>query len=167
MKENETYQHIHDEKDFIWHLLDLYLIKQSGDESKKWVASMYERDFELRDIFEHLLLAYWEDDDFDSIIAIAKEGIRQFLFKINRHVLLIAILVEKECLTINEASSFLPIRYVTDYENYSKELQNVIDIAWLTNEDEKDGIMSPDNDDLLSDSLIKFKKYLLYNLDYA
>ena len=64
-------------------------------------------------------------------------------------------------LSINDASKLLQISFDSSKEALNEKVGHVLDVAWLTNEDEKDEVMSPDADDALLSALREAKESVL------
>lgn len=83
-------------------------------------------------------------------------------FDVERHVQLVAVLVQRGGISLDVAADMLTVRGA-DKDRLSKEIEHVIDVAWLINEDRRDDIMSADADSLLKDALGKVATdFLLY-----
>jgi len=144
---------ISDQSAFLWRLLCFYFIKHSLDEVIKLASSMYEQKFEITPEFEKLILKLWETNDVQYIFGIAKEVVRQQLLDIEKHIFIVAILIEKGEINVGDAALLLKIEMPYDYANLDAKIRHVIDVVWLVNEDTKDGIMSPNDDSMLLDAL--------------
>jgi hypothetical protein len=114
---------------------------------------MYEQGFYFTPIFENFILKLWETKDIQYVFSIAKEAVIQRIFNIEEHVFIIAILVEKKQLNICDAARLLI--FETPYNSVSptEKVRRVIDVVWLVNEDNKDGVMAPSDDNILLDAL--------------
>jgi hypothetical protein len=69
-------------------------------------------------------------------------------------VQLVAALAQRECINLDVAADMLAV-CGSGKERLSKEIEHVIDVAWLINEDRRDDIMAADTDSLLKDALEK------------
>lgn len=136
---------------FLWHLFQLHLFRGERDRALEWVASMYERCVDISEKVEPLLLEYWEGNE-AALIAAALMAVRNFYFDIERHVTLVAWLVENRQLGIEEAANLLVFPGVR-LDDFSVAIRHAIDVAWLINEDKKYGVMNPQQDSLLADAL--------------
>ena len=150
---NSNCDSVKNETDFIWCLLFLYFVKELTSEAKELVSSMYDQEFDIGSECEDLLLQFWEQGESSSLIDLAKNKLRLQSFDIEKHVLLIAALVDKKLLSINNASLLLDVNVGDEHNVLRPPIQNVLDVAWLTNEDSKGGFMEPVDDDLLFDVL--------------
>ncbi|MBX3630972.1 MAG: hypothetical protein KF908_13925 [Nitrosomonas sp.] len=142
-----------DQVSFIWCLLHLYFVKSSLDDVIDLVSSVYEQQFEFTDQLEDLLLKLWETSDIKFLIEIAKHVVWQRLLDIEKHIFIVAVLFEKGEISINDAVLLLKYDSGKNYADLDERVKRVIDIAWLIIEDAEDGVMSPDNDDMLADAL--------------
>lgn len=140
------------ELQFLWHLFQLYCFDGENSRALEWVASMYERCLDIPSTLEGLLLAYWEGEKESALIDAALISVQKFYFDAEQHVMLIAWLVEKGKLGIEEASSLLTFSDINP-ESLPITIRHVIDVAWLLNQDQKDGVMNPRQDSLLADAL--------------
>jgi hypothetical protein len=114
---------------------------------------MYEQGFDFTPIFENFILKLWKTKDIQYVFAIAKEAVIQRIFNIEEHIFIIAILVEKKQLNICDAAGLLIFETPYNSVSLTEKVRRVIDVAWLVNEDNKDGVMSPSDDDILLDAL--------------
>jgi hypothetical protein len=144
---------ITDQSEFIWSLLYFYFIKHCLDSVIKLASSMYDQDIEFTQVFENLILKLWETSDVQYIIRIAKEAVFQRLFDIEKYIFTIALLVERGEINISDAALLLKVEKTYDYASLNAKIRHVIDVAWLVNEDTKDGIMTPNDDSVLFDAL--------------
>lgn len=142
-----------DQPSFIWCLLHLYFIKGSVDEVMSLASSMYEQQFEFTHKFEKSLLKLWETSELKFLIEVAKQAVSQGLLDIDKHIFIVACLVENGEMSINDAALLLKCDAGKNYANHDGRVKRVIDVAWLIIEDKEDGIMSPDDDDMLADAL--------------
>ncbi len=154
-------RHIRDECSFIWCVLYCYLVKEDLAESIQQVSSMYERGITLSTEYEELLLRFWETGAEAEIFLLGRKVLEMFVLDIGKHVALVSLLVDAGHLSINEASGLLQLSRETNDEGLSDSVRHALDVAWLTNEDRKDGILTPDEDDLLFNALKDVKESLL------
>lgn len=140
------------ELQFLWHLFNLYFFMGKRDSALEWVASMYESCLDLPTQLESLLLEYWETGKESALVDAALIAVRQNYFGVDRQVMLTAWLVKGGGLGIEEAADLL-IFPGARLEDFSDAIRRVIDVAWLLNQDKKDGVMSPSQDSLLVDTL--------------
>lgn len=151
---NKSYSSaLNDQISFIWYMLHLYFIKGSVDEVMSLVSSIYEQKFEFTAEFEELLLKLWETSELKFLIEVAKQAVSQGLLDIDKHIFIVACLVENRDISINDAALLLKCDAGKNYANHDGRVKRVIDVAWLIIEDIEDGIMSPDDDDMLADAL--------------
>lgn len=148
-----NHRSIADQSDFIWYILNFYFIKNCIDSVIKLASSMHDQDFEFTQAFENLILKLWETSDAKYIIEIAKEAVFQKLFAIEKYILTIALLVEIREINISDAALLLKFEETYDYASLNAKVKHVIDVAWLVNEDTKDGVMASMDDSVLFDAL--------------
>ena len=92
---------------FLWHLFRLYFINGSRKDAMSLVATMYDHPLDLPEKLESLLLNYWESGSDATLIEAAVTTAKKFYFDAERHVMLVAILVEMKTINIDEAASLL------------------------------------------------------------
>lgn len=157
---SDACKNVYDELSFIWCVLYSYIVRGDLEDAIRRVSSMYEHNFSLTPEFEELLLKFWESGSPNDVIELAKTVLEKFLLSTTNHVILIAFLVDAGQLSINSASSLLQIP-VASKEKLNSAIAHALDVAWLTNEDEKDELMSPDSDDALLNALKEVKESVL------
>ncbi len=150
---------VSDQSSFLWCLMYFYFIKHSLDEAIGLVSSMYEQKFELTTEFEKLLLSLWETRDTNYIVEIARKSVQQSLFDIEKHIFVVASLIEEDEISVSDAALLLRIDAQREYKNLDEKIKHVIDVAWLVNEDAKDGVMSPNDDRVLVEALRQVKTF--------
>lgn len=155
-----------DQISFIWCLLHLYYVKGSLDEVMNLVSSIYEQQFEFTSEFEGRLLKLWETSDAKFLLEIAKQAATQNLFDIDKHIFIVALLVENGGISINDAALLLKYDAGKNYVKFDKRIRKVIDVTWLVIEDAEDGIMSPEGDDMLADALKEVLSLYRENICY-
>lgn len=153
-------KHVHDEFSFIWCVLYSYFVRKDTEDAVRRVSSMYEHGFSLTPEFEELLYKLWGSSALDDAIELAKRVLEKFVLSTTDHVVLIAFLVDSGQLTINNASRLLQTP-LDSKENLNSVISHALDVAWLTNEDEKDELMNPDADGALSNALKDVKASLV------
>lgn len=153
-----NYRPISDQSAFLWRLLCFYFIKHSLDEVIKLASSMYEQKFEITPVFAELILKLWETNNVQYIFGIAKEVVQQQLFDIEKHIFIVAILIEKGEINVGDAALLLKTEIPYDYASLDTKIRHVIDVVWLVNEDTEDGIMSPNDDNVLLDALAAVRR---------
>jgi hypothetical protein len=137
---------------FLWHLFRLYFINGSRKDAMSLVATMYDHPLDLPEKLESLLLNYWESGSDATLIEAAVTTAKKFYFDAERHVMLVAILVEMKTINIDEAASLLIFSGVNS-DSFPESMRHVLDAAWLVNQDHEEGIMRPEQDLLLRRSL--------------
>jgi hypothetical protein len=155
MNDSDITKNICDEHAFLWHLMICYFVEENAISSMKLITSIYSLPFNFSEKTESFLLDIWSNNDPEKIVDLAINLVSHPVFDTQRHVFLISILVNLKKITINEASRFLQPDIKNDSIELSPEVREVLDVAWLTNEDEKDHIMLPDDDDSLKKALEK------------
>ncbi|MEM9103854.1 MAG: hypothetical protein AAGB12_16220, partial [Pseudomonadota bacterium] len=126
--------------------------------------------FDFSEKFEILLLDLHQGFKERTMEKIALQALKLSLFDVNHSVILISILMEKHCLSIDECSSFLNTLNCLPESQKNKLLPSVskaLDVSWLTEEDRKDKHMTPNEDNLLYESLHEVKRVVkgLYHND--
>ena len=146
-------QSIENESAFLWCVLYYYFVKHFKDEAIGLACSMYEQKFDFSPEFEYLIAKLCETNDAKFFFRVAEAVVRQQLFCIEKHILIVAILIEEGEINISDAALLLKVEIPYDYKKLDAKFKNVIDVVWLVNEDMKDGIMSPTDDNILLDAL--------------
>lgn len=154
-------KYIYDEVSLVWCVLYLYFVEDNLEKAIEQASSMYEYDFSLSPEFEVLLLKLIESRAHDSVIELAKTILEKFVLSTTNHVVLVAFMVDAKQISLNNASMLLNI-HLDSEEKLNSVIIHALDVAWLTNEDEKDKFMSPDADDILFDALKKVKDLVLF-----
>lgn len=137
---------------FLWQLFQLYFINGLDKDALKRVGTMYECSLDFPKVLESLLLSYWEDGKDVALVEAAIMAVRQFYFEPEQHILLIAVLVERSLIDVNEAASLM-VFAGKNPETFPKSIQHAIDVAWLINQDVKYSAMNAEQDSLLKDTL--------------
>lgn len=140
------------ETDFLWKLFCLYFADASDTRIVQHIDS---RCGELSD-GGAIVLEYIDNftltHDRISLEKAIVECVNRGRFDTARHVQLVAALAQRGCINLDAAAEMLTMRGSCK-EKPSKEIEHVIDVAWLINEDRRDGIMAADADPLLKDAL--------------
>lgn len=145
--------HYDDQPSFLWCVLFLYFVKHSIDDVIRLASSMYEQKFDFSATFEDLLLRLWETREIARIVEIARTVVDQRLLDIEKHVFIVATLVELGTLSLADAARLLGVESPRDYASLDGRVKRVIDVAWLVAEDSKDRVMSPSDDSILGEAL--------------
>jgi len=141
---------------FLWNLIKFCWLTVDIGKAQKLASDIYELDINIPDNLEGMVVDFWSNRDDLVIGKIALICGKHRFFDVEKHVILIALLVEKNLLSLNDAGPLLTGINITESEsNISNELKRVIDVAWLINEDSNDGIMEASDDSLLQDALMK------------
>jgi hypothetical protein len=142
----------HDKKlDFLWNIIALYWLKNTPQPAHKLAATLYEQTFDFPYELEADIVDFGCNHDEKVLEKLALSVVNEYYFSMEKHIVLVALLVEKKLLSINEAA--LQLDYFVIESTPSLQIQEVLDVAWLINEDRKDNFMQPDADDLLSNAL--------------
>jgi len=115
-------------------------------------TKIYEYDIDVSLSYESILDRMQGPKPQLAISELAKKVVERYELNPINHVVLVALLVNAKVLNANSASTFLQISRGNDGQ-YPDVIREVLDIAWLTCEDEKDNIMLPDADDSLGMAL--------------
>lgn len=139
---------------FLWDLIKFYWITIDLKKAKKLASDIYELGINIPNDLEGVIVEFWSNGNELAIQKIALICVKQHYFDVEKHIVLIALLVEKNLLSLNDAGSLLiGINITEDESNVSDEIKRVIDVAWLINEDSNDGVMEAQDDSLLKDAL--------------
>jgi hypothetical protein len=146
-----------DQSEFLWNLLESHFIKRRAINSAKELSLENAVTFDWRPEIESPLFAYLTDGDQPSLLNIARISAQFRYFSPNRQVLLVATLFENGAIKIREALSMLSsLREGEGVDNAS--VKRVLDVVWHIKEDEKDGLMGVEEDNLLSETLREILK---------
>ena len=137
---------------YLWDLFRLQFLLADEIQAKQLTSSLYERELELPDEVESLLLLFLKTWDVNYLTEVLKMSVRRYFFDVEKHVILVALLVRERQLTTNEAKDLLlmPGRSVTEFH---PSIRHAFDAAWLVNQDSVDGFANSDDDNLLTDAL--------------
>lgn len=144
---------VHDHTSFVWCLLDLCFVKNSLDDAIALVSSIYEQNIEFPEELEELFLKLWETSDIKYVTEISKYVVWHHFFDVEKHVFIVAVLFDKNEININDAVLLLNYDMREKYAGIDERVKRVIDVVWLIVEDKKDGVMSPDEDNIFADAL--------------
>lgn len=142
------------ETEYFWKLFCLYFADASEIRIVQHINSKYSELSAAGEIVRGYIDNFTLTHDRTSLEKAIVECVSRRCFDVARHVQLVAALVQRGCINLDVAADMLAVRG-SDKERLSKEIEHVIDVAWLINEDRRDGIMAADADSLLKDALEK------------
>jgi hypothetical protein len=146
-----------DQSELLWNLLESHFIQKRAKNSAKELSLGNAATLDWRPEIEAPLFGYLADADQPSLLSIARISAKFRYFSPSRHVLLVATLFENGAISIREAFSMLSsLREGEDADNAS--VKRVLDVVWHLKEDEKDGLMVVEEDNLLSETLQEISK---------
>jgi hypothetical protein len=137
--------------DFLWALFAFFWLKNQPKQAYELAATLYEQPFDFPNKLEADIVDFSYNHDEKILEKLALSVIDEYEFSVEKHIVLVALLVEKKLLSINEAA--LQLDYFGVESTPHLQIQQVLDVAWLVNEDRNDNFMQPDKDDLLSEAL--------------
>lgn len=141
---------------FLWDLIRFFWLTIDPKRAKELAASIYEMGINIPNNLEGMVVEFWSNENELAIQKIALTCVKEHYFDIEKHIVLIALLVEKNLLGLNNAGPLLTGINITENDsNVSDEIKRVIDVAWLINKDSNDGVMEAQDDSLLQDALSK------------
>lgn len=140
------------ETEFLWKLFCLYFADASDIRIVQHIDSKCSELSDDGGIVLEYICNFTVTHDRISLEKAIVECVNRRRFDAARHVQLVAALAQRECINLDTAADMLTVRG-SDKEKLSKEIEHVIDVAWLINEDRRDGIMAADADPLLKDAL--------------
>lgn len=146
-----------DQGAFIWQLLSMYFQKIECKEITFLATSVYEQKFEFSDVFEELILNLWDDVESINIFNLALEAVNQNIFDLTKHSYLVSKLVESKKLRISDAVKLMQTGTLENYTNLDARIKRLVDVLWLVKEDAREGVMSPNDDDLLRITLSEIR----------
>lgn len=152
---NRNTCNFNDQSSYLWCILYYHFVQNSIDDANRLIAAMYEQKFELSLSVEKLLLTLWESGEAPGFIDLAREAVEQMLLDIDKHVYVVAKLVNLKAISISEAEKLLSTVTTRDYNELDSRVRKVIDVAWLVSEDSSGRFMSPDDDSALVDALME------------
>lgn len=142
------------EKSFLWHLFHSYWILHDCVGAKKLAEQESKKNLQFPDDIVELvndLAAKFQDDLLNELAIIS---LKQRYLEPVHCVTLLGLMYQKKVLSAQEMISYLLYGDLEIKESaITPEMKRVIDVAWLINEDLKDGIMGAEDDDLLSDAV--------------
>ena len=140
------------ELQLLWSLISSGWISHSLENSRLTEIRIHESLINLPSDIQDLVIACCTDYDDATIGQLALLAVKRFYFDAVRHITLIALLVTKRFLSVKQAATLLPAN--RDPQGaMSASVRRVFDVAWLINQDAKDGFMQPEQDDLLLEAL--------------
>ena len=142
------------ETEYLWELFCLYFADASDIRIVQHIDSKYSELSECGGIVLGYVDEFTLTHDRISLGKAIVECVSRQCFDVARHVQLVAAMVQRGCIDLDVAADMLRVRG-SDKEKLSKEIEHVIDVAWLINEDRSDDIMAADADCLLKDALEK------------
>jgi hypothetical protein len=142
------------ETEYLWELFCLYFADASDIRIIQHINSKCSELSESGGIDLEYIGNFTLTHDRISLEKAIVECVRRRCFDVARHVQLVAALAQRECINLDVAADMLAVRG-SGKERLSKEIEQVIDVAWLINEDRRDNIMAVDADSLLKDALEK------------
>lgn len=140
------------ELDFLWKLFYLHLTGAPDALLCEHINSMYETLLELDGVFESTIDSFALNRDGRLLDSAIVEALNRRSFSAKRHVLLVARMVGTGRISLIAGADLLEMRR-SDQETLPEAVEHVLDVAWLINEDRRDGVMEADKDHLLWDAL--------------
>lgn len=116
------------------------------------ISSLYDGGLDLPAELEAQLLLFWQNRDVKYLLEALKVGAQRYYFDLERHVILIAYLIDRNVLAMEEAQQLLSVP-ARSLAGVRPEIKNVIDTVWLINQDESAGYASSPEESLLRDAL--------------
>ena len=140
--------------DYLWNIISLCWISHCTEKAKSIASNFYDLPLEFPLAIEELVVDFSVTGDQFTIDKLALLLARGRTYDAEHHVILIAFLVKRDFIAINEAAKLLSSidTSMLDSKN-SGQILRVKDVAWLVNEDAKDSIMEANNDLLLEQAL--------------
>jgi hypothetical protein len=138
--------------EFLWKLFCLHLAEVSNEVLDKHISTLYAAVLDLDGTFETFIDGYASNHDRKFLDMAVIEAVRQRSFNTHRHVQLVAAVVGKGLISLDTGSSLLTVRG-SNLEELPKAVKHALDVAWLINQDKRDGFMGADDDHLLKDAL--------------
>lgn len=137
---------------YLWKLFRLKFSLKDDDQTKNLISALYEKALELPDELDSLLLNYWQTWDENYLVRALKLVVQRYFFDAEKHVILVALLNKETRLTTKELKDLLLLPGKNLAEIHPA-IKNVIDTAWLINQDELVGLVASAEDRLLENAL--------------
>lgn len=138
--------------EFMWKLFCLHLAGVPNTILDEHVNAMYAESLDLDGAFESAVDRFALSHDRNLLDMAIVDAVKQRCFSTRRHVQLAAVLVGRELISLDAVATLLVARG-SDLEQMPKAVEHALDVAWLVNEDQRDGVMGVDADNLLKDAL--------------
>ena len=137
---------------YLWKLfLFKFNLKDDG-QTKNLISALYDKALDLPDELDSLLLNYWRTWDENYLVSALKLVVQRYFFDAERHVILVALLNKETRLTTKELKDLLLLPGKNLAEIHPA-IKNVIDTAWLINQNELVGLAASPKDSLLENAL--------------
>ena len=140
------------EAEFLWKLFRLHLAGVPDALLEEHINTIYEVSLELDRTFEAGVDSFALSHDHNLLDMSIIEALKRRFFTIERHVQLVAVMLGRGKISLEESADFLEVSR-SDLEQLPISVGHVLDVAWLINEDRRDGVMGADADHLLKDAL--------------
>jgi hypothetical protein len=141
----------------LWELLQIGLTQGQAPQAALWLNDGYEKLEDVPATLDKLLSDFWSTQQESDFFALAKNCVQSFLFATELQTRLVAVLVDKKILTLDEAFACLSFR-TSSAEVSNPSIQKIAELVWLLEQDKKDGFMAHTDDDLLSTALSNLAK---------
>ena len=140
--------------EFLWRVVSTGFFKNRANNISRLPSVDSALALDWQPEVEAELLQYLTDGDQASFQSLALTAARKYYFPPNMHAILVAALFETRLIDIREALAMLSSLKEGE-ESSSTSVRRLLDVVWQINEDEKDGIMSVEQDRLLPETLHK------------
>lgn len=143
--------------EYLWKIISVCWLSNNIEEAKEFALIMYDCLLDFPQEVEELLVDFAETDSKYTIDDLACYLAKNRSFAAEQHTILVGILIKKKLISINEAAELLSTLGLSTLQLKSKTASKILrvkDVAWLINEDAKDGLMDADHDSLLEEALI-------------
>lgn len=142
---------------YLWDLIALSWLFHKPTEALELAKKIYDLSVDLPTSIEVMIIDLWSSKNQISVNVLGLFLAKNFIFSNERHICLVALLVEKGLLNSNEASELI-FPAMNTQTVLNGPIQIILDVVWLAQQDSKEKFMQPNEDDLLKNALIDFLK---------
>lgn len=140
--------------EYLWKIISLCWLSHNFEKARELASTIYDLLLDFPLAIEELVVEFSEGGNRSAIDRLAFLLAKNRSYAAEQHVTLVGLLVRKELITINEAAELLANLDTLQLESkIAERILRVKDVAWLVNEDVKDGVMEAGNDSLLKEAL--------------
>lgn len=139
-------------REFLWKLFCLHVAGAPAALVVQHVNAWPDIVDEQLEVFRSKITGFISARDRELLDGAVIAALERRFFNTLRHVQLVAIMVAAGRISLTASADLLNLRR-SDEEALPVAVADAIDIAWLINQDRRDGVMEADEDTLLMDAL--------------